>query len=165
MIRGFGVNRFTKVLLFARHYNAATTGPKRPGNGYGDKCRMGNAAIQMSEPQLVAKLLELFPVEKSWVPVSKWAQSLSDEVKELLVAYDGLGKFVSKQSNFFIVRTENGVKMVSLTTMGVSLCQGREKKEKFERMKSEKFSQRRDFRIPTSSYQNKKANFTPNRNS
>ncbi|CCW66105.1 unnamed protein product [Phytomonas sp. Hart1] len=156
MIRVFRVNGLISVLPFTRNYNVTTTGTRRTGSGGGVRGRMGSSSIQLSEPQLVAKLLELFPLENSWIPVSKWAQSISDEVKELLVAYNGLGNFVGKQNNFFIVRTENGVKVVSLTTMGMSLCQRRQKKWNIERVRSDKFGQRRDFRRGSSNYHDKK---------
>lgn len=91
-----------------------------------------------TEPQLVAKLLELFPVKSAWIPVSKWVQTMPDDVREALVTYNGLGTFVSSQSNFFIVRSENGVKVVSLSTMGAELCRERAQKEKQARKHSER---------------------------
>lgn len=100
-----------------------------------------------TEPQLVARLLELFPTDKTWVPVSKWAQAMPDEVREVLVAYDGLGNFTSSQTNFFIVRSENGVKMVSLSTMGMRLCRERARQSNYERKRADKdvkFGRRRN---------------------
>ncbi|KEG08443.1 hypothetical protein DQ04_07171000 [Trypanosoma grayi] len=95
-----------------------------------------------SEPQLVARLLELYPSGKSWLPVNKWASSIPEDIQEALVPYGGLAQFAVSQTNFFIVRKENGTAVVSLSTMASSLCAEREKNIKKRAEKAAAFSTR-----------------------
>ncbi|KAH8606313.1 hypothetical protein ERJ75_001530500 [Trypanosoma vivax] len=95
-----------------------------------------------TEPQLVAKLLEYFPSGRSSVPVNKWASTIPEDVQEALVPYGGLAQFATSQGNFFIPRKENGMTVISLSTMALSLCTEREKNIK-KREKAASFSTRR----------------------
>lgn len=82
----------------------------------------GGGSVQYNEPTLIAKLLELFPEDKSWIPVSKWSSNLPEDLQEPLSRFGGLGKFTSSQSNFFIVRKENNINVVALTPMAFEMC-------------------------------------------
>ncbi|CAJ1008820.1 hypothetical protein Q4I28_004133 [Leishmania naiffi] len=96
-----------------------------------------------TEPQIVARLITFFPPNKAFVPISRWAAALPDDLRETLVPYGGLGAFVSAQSNFFMIRKENGMTVASLSAMGTELAREHERKEKQERKRAEKFNQRR----------------------
>ncbi|ESL09854.1 hypothetical protein TRSC58_02421 [Trypanosoma rangeli SC58] len=102
----------------------------------------GGYRNSLNEPQLVAKLLELFPSEKPWTPINKWASSIPEDVQEALVSFGGLAQFAASQGNFFIVRKENGTVVVSLSTMASTLCAKRDKNKKREE-KAAAFSARR----------------------
>jgi hypothetical protein len=95
-----------------------------------------------SEPQIIARLLALFPPGKGFVPVNKWASLLPDEVQEALVPYGGLSAFTRSQVNFFIVRQENGVTVVSLSPMGGELSNQQAAKEKREQQRAEKLKEK-----------------------
>ncbi|CBZ27329.1 conserved hypothetical protein [Leishmania mexicana MHOM/GT/2001/U1103] len=97
-----------------------------------------------TEPQIVARLITCFPRIKTFVPISRWAATLPDDLREALVPYGGLGAFASAQSNFFMIRKENGVPVASLSAMGAELAMEHERKEKQEQKRAEKFSQRKD---------------------
>ncbi|PBJ79775.1 hypothetical protein BCY84_02192 [Trypanosoma cruzi cruzi] len=105
--------------------------------------QQGGYRNSLNEPQLVAKLLELYPSGKSWMPINKWASSIPEEIQEALVAFGGLAQFTASQSNFFIVRKENGTVVVSLSTMASELCAKREKNIKKREEKAAAFSARR----------------------
>ncbi|CAG9574470.1 conserved hypothetical protein [Leishmania major strain Friedlin] len=97
-----------------------------------------------TEPQIVARLITCFPRINTFVPISRWAAALPDDLREALVPYGGLGAFASAQSNFFMIRKENGVTVASLSAMGAELAMEHERKEKQEQKRVEKFNQRRD---------------------
>lgn len=104
--------------------------------------RDGNRGRTFNEPELVVRLLELYPVDKTWIPVGKWMHDIPDEVKEALVPYGGLTQFAGTQSNFFIVRKENGVNVVSLSTMGLQLCREKARQDRQNQKQTEKLKQR-----------------------
>ncbi|KAG5477658.1 hypothetical protein LSCM1_04951 [Leishmania martiniquensis] len=104
-----------------------------------------------TEPQIVARLITCFPSSKTFVPISKWAAALPDDLREILVPYGGLSAFASAQSNFFMIRKENGVTVASLSAMGTELAREHEKKEKQEQKRAEKFNQRRERFAPRGS--------------
>ncbi|RNF04219.1 uncharacterized protein Tco025E_08206 [Trypanosoma conorhini] len=93
----------------------------------------GGYRNSLNEPQLVARLLELFPSGKPCMPINKWASSIPEDIQEALVPFGGLAQFTASQSNFFIVRKENGTVVVSLSTMASTLCAKREKTLKTRR--------------------------------
>ncbi|GET88846.1 hypothetical protein, conserved [Leishmania tarentolae] len=101
-----------------------------------------------TEPQIVARLITFFPRINTFVPISRWAAALPDDLREALVPYGGLGAFASAQSNFFMIRKQNGVTMASLSAMGEELATEHERKEKQEQKRIEKFNQRRDSFAP-----------------
>ncbi|KAH9597257.1 hypothetical protein LSM04_007202 [Trypanosoma melophagium] len=111
--------------------------------GHSQPFSQGGPRNTLSEPQLVARLLELYPSGKSWLPVNKWASSIPEDIQEALVPYGGLAHFAVSQSNFFIVRKENGTSVVSLSTMASSLCAEREKNIKKRAEKAAAFFSRR----------------------
>lgn len=110
-------------------------GPPRFGSGGG--------AMEYNEPTLVAKLLELFPEDKSWIPVSKWSRDIPDHLQEPISRFGGLGKFAASQSNFFIVRKENDLNVVALTPMAMELCRERTKLIKEREKRNLKFAEKR----------------------
>ncbi|KAG5500646.1 hypothetical protein JIQ42_04665 [Leishmania sp. Namibia] len=101
-----------------------------------------------TEPQIVARLIKCFPCTKTFVPISKWAAALPDDLREILVPYGGLGAFASAQSNFFMIRKENGVTVASLSAMGTELAMEHERKEKQEQKRAKRFNQKRDSFAP-----------------
>lgn len=107
-----------------------------------NKNQLRNSRQLPSEPQLISKLLELYPEKESFVPISRWVQTFSEEILEALVPYGGLGAFVAAQSNFFMVRSENGVKVVSLSKMGSELCIEKRNKERLALKRNERFNSR-----------------------
>jgi hypothetical protein len=86
-----------------------------------------------SEPQVVAKLIELYP-NQTFIAVHQWARVLPEEVKEVLASYGGLGSFLRSQPNFFLVKKENEVLSVCLTPLSSNL---QAKKYYKEKMKNE----------------------------
>ncbi|KPA78992.1 putative mitochondrial hypothetical protein [Leptomonas pyrrhocoris] len=96
-----------------------------------------------SEPQVIARLIEHFPSQASFVPISRWATALPDDLQEALVPFGGLSAFTRAQANFFIVRQENGVTVASLSPMGSELARQHTNKEKREQKRIEKLNQRR----------------------
>lgn len=110
-------------------YNNARGGrPSPPFRGGGGPARFGSGgATEYNEPALVAKLLELFPTAKGWIPISKWSHDLPETLQEPISRFGGLGKFATSQSNFFIVRKENNITVVALTPMATELCREKAK--------------------------------------
>ncbi|CBH17425.1 uncharacterized protein TEOVI_000495000 [Trypanosoma equiperdum] len=111
--------------------------PPPQGSSYGGSCN------RLSEPQLVAKLLEHFPVGKTSIPVNKWAPFVPEDIQEALVPFGGLAHFAASQTNFFIVRKENGLTVVTLSTMASTLCVEREKSIKKREEKAAAYAARR----------------------
>ncbi|CCD17100.1 unnamed protein product [Trypanosoma congolense IL3000] len=103
----------------------------------------GGCHNRLSEPQLVAKLLEHFPVGKTSVPVNKWAPLVPDEIQEALVPFGGLAQFAAAQTNFFNIRKENGMTIVTLSTMATTLCAERDKIIKKREEKAAAYAARR----------------------
>lgn len=126
-----------------QYNNARGRGPPPRGAGGPQRFGSGGGAVEYNEPSLVAKLLELFPEGKSWVPVSKWASDIPEQLQEPLSRFGGLGKFAASQSNFFIVRKENNLNVVALTPMATELCRERAKILKDKEKRAAKFAQRR----------------------
>ena len=95
-------------------------------------------------PQIIARLLELFPRESNSIAVRTWAPKLPDEVNELLSTHGGLTKFASGHPNFFSVLQENGVAVVKLTDMSRNLrSQKKFKDEKRREKEADKANARR----------------------
>lgn len=106
--------------------------------------RFGSSgAVEYNEPALVAKLLELFPTGKAWIPISKWSHDLPETLQEPISRFGGLGKFATSQPNFFIVRKENDINVVALTPMATELCRERAKVLKEREKRNAKLAQRR----------------------
>ncbi|KAG5493010.1 hypothetical protein JKF63_01591 [Porcisia hertigi] len=133
------------VGLAARYYGGQS-GAQPPTSGR--YVRGGGPSYQdrrsaPTEPQIVARLITFFPRNKTFVPINKWAAALPDDLQETLVPYGGLSSFASAQSNFFMIRKENGVTVAALSAMGTGLAIEHGRKEKQEQKRAEKFNQRR----------------------
>lgn len=126
-------------------YNNARGGrPSPPFRGAGGPPRFGSGGVvEYNEPALVAKLLELFPIAKGWIPISKWSHDLPETLQEPISRFGGLGKFATSQSNFFIVRKENNINVVALTPMAAELCREKAKVIKEREKQRAKLAQRR----------------------
>lgn len=125
-------------------YNNARGGRPTPMFRGGGPPRFGSSgAVEYNEPALVAKLLELFPTGKAWIPISKWSHDLPETLQEPISRFGGLGKFATSQPNFFIVRKENDINVVALTPMATELCRERAKVLKEREKRNAKLAQRR----------------------
>lgn len=120
-------------------------GPPSPGGRYprGGGPPPPDRRNTPNEPQIIAALIKSFPGDNAFIPINKWASSLPDDLREALVRYGGLGAFATAQTNFFIVRRENGVTLASLSTMGSSLVYENKRKELQEQKRAEKDNRRR----------------------
>lgn len=97
-----------------------------------------------SPPQIIARLLELFPDNSVCVPARKWAPVLPDDVNEVLAGHGGLTKFTGNHPNFFSVIEENGAVVIKLTGVSKSLVQQKKfKDEKRREKEAQKLSNRR----------------------
>lgn len=116
------------------------TSPVIPG--LGSRCQSSGRRFEARQqhptgpavPQVIGRLLELFPAGKDKYPVSKvpastWAASLPDDVQEVLASHGGLAKFVSNQPNFFKVTKENSCVVISLGELGRGLLATKKYKE------------------------------------
>lgn len=135
-IRSYGTGGVTRPPPNGRHLSVGGASAVRGG-------------VTMNEPQLIVRLLEHFPLGKTAIPIAKWAPALPDELQEALVLYGGLGSFANSQSNFFIVRKENGVNVVALSSMGLELCIERNSIEKQTNKRIGKVERKKDKFPPT----------------
>lgn len=131
-----------RVPMKFQFQNARGRGGPPPRGGMPPQ-RFGGAPPEFNEPMLVAKLLEHFPEEKTWIPISKWMHDLPEQLQEPISRFGGLGKFATSQANFFIVRKENNINVVALTPMAMELCREKAKIAKDREKRNAKMNQRR----------------------
>ena len=136
---------FTAVGIHRYYGGRSDSRPPPPGGRFprGGGGPPPNNRNLPNEPQIIARLMEQFPTHKGFVPISRWATALPDDLQEALVPYGGLSAFARAQANFFIVRQENGVPVVSLSSMGAELSHQRRLKQKQKQKQAEKQREKR----------------------